>query len=245
MQNTNAPLIGYAGSPSDYDTPSVERIGSGEGQQTQGWGLYFSLNPKDAFRYRDNYAKPTIQYGDEFFAVKWDFDYQFISQNGKRIPQNTQLYYLFTLLAEYKDSNIVIQYAERDPELAKYKTDLISGRIKINSGVVVKAELPSPEFLLDRNLLLSKQSEFVKTTISNFIKNDGLKVKDITGGRFYDGLQTVLNLSPKQCSLMLYDYGIKGLTYMGVLDGRCVVVFSDKDIKVINKFYGTYENASV
>lgn len=244
MLNNTAPLIGYAGSPSDYDTPSVEHIGSGEGQQTQGWGLYFSLNSKDAFRYRDTYAKPTIQYRDEIFAIKWDFDYQFIAQNGKRIPQNTPLYYLFNLLVEHKDSNIVLQYVEKDPELIKYKNDLISGRIKINSGVVIKAELPSSEVLLDRNLLLSKQSEFIKNAISNLIKDNALKVKDITGGRFYDGLQTVLNLTPKQCSLMLYDYGIKGLTYIGVLDGQCVVVFSAKDIKLIEKFYGTYENAN-
>ena len=245
MINSNSTLIGYAGSPTNYDIPSIEHIGSGGGQQTHGWGLYFSLNPKDAFRYRDNYAKPTIQYKDETFTVKWDFDYQFISQNGKRIPQNTQLYYLFTLLVEYKDSNIVIQYTEKDPELAKYKTDLISGRIKINSGVVIKAELPNSEFLLDRNLLLSEQSEFIKTAISNLIEDNGLKVKDMTGGKFYDGLQTVLNLTPKQCSLILYDYGIKGLTYIGVIDSQCVVVFSDKDIKVIEKFYGTYENTNI
>ena len=242
MINNNKPLIGYAGSPSDYDAPSIEHISSGEGQQTQGWGLYFSLNPKDAFRYRDNYAKPIIHFGKERYIVKWDFVYQFIGNDGKLVPQDSQLYYLFLLLTEFKDNNIVIRYAEKDPNLHQFESDLETGNIKINAGVVVKAQLPSPNHLLNRDIPLSKQPIFIQDAIKSIASDTGLKVKDITGGKFYDGLQEVLNLTPKQCSLLLLDYGIQGLTYVGVLDGQCVVAFSDKSIKLLQKFYGTYEN---
>lgn len=38
----------FAGSRVDYDQPSLEAIGSGEGRQAHGWGLYYALNPEIA-----------------------------------------------------------------------------------------------------------------------------------------------------------------------------------------------------
>ena len=40
----------------------------------------------------------------------------------------------------------------------------------------------------------------------------------------------------RAASLALNEYGIKGITYEGMQDGRCFVVFDDKAIDVINKF---------
>lgn len=42
----------YAGSRVDYDKPSLEAIGSGEGNQAHGWGLYYALNLDVAEEYR-------------------------------------------------------------------------------------------------------------------------------------------------------------------------------------------------
>ena len=41
----------------------------------------------------------------------------------------------------------------------------------------------------------------------------------------------------KAASELLKKYGIKGITYEGNEDGRCFVIFDDKDVKVIQKFY--------
>ena len=42
----------FAGSRIDYDRPSLEAIGTGEGNQVHGWGLYYALNKDVAEGYR-------------------------------------------------------------------------------------------------------------------------------------------------------------------------------------------------
>lgn len=47
------PIRAYHGSPHDFDRFSMEKIGSGEGAQSYGHGLYFAENPEVARSYRD------------------------------------------------------------------------------------------------------------------------------------------------------------------------------------------------
>lgn len=56
-----------------------------------------------------------------------------------------------------------------------------------------------------------------------------------TGGAIYRALWTNLG-SPKAASKKLNEYGIKGITYDGRMDGRCYVVFDDSAVKVLD-FY--------
>lgn len=43
--------------------------------------------------------------------------------------------------------------------------------------------------------------------------------------------------SPKEASLKLNEEGIKGITYNGEQDGRAYVIFDDKAVKILEKFY--------
>lgn len=47
----------YAGSRVDYDRPSLEAIGSGEGNQAHGYGLYYALNKDVAEEYRQVFTR--------------------------------------------------------------------------------------------------------------------------------------------------------------------------------------------
>lgn len=47
------PIRAYHGSPHDFDAFSMDKIGTGEGAQTYGHGLYFAENPQTAQAYRD------------------------------------------------------------------------------------------------------------------------------------------------------------------------------------------------
>lgn len=47
----------FAGSRVDYDRPSLEAIGSGEGNQAHGWGLYYALDRDVAEGYRETFTK--------------------------------------------------------------------------------------------------------------------------------------------------------------------------------------------
>ena len=51
------PIRAYHGSPHDFDKFSMDKIGSGEGNQTYGHGLYFAENEAVARSYRDALAK--------------------------------------------------------------------------------------------------------------------------------------------------------------------------------------------
>lgn len=52
----------YAGSRVDYDHPSLEAIGSGEGHQAHGYGLYYALNKDVAEQYRQRFMEANFDY---------------------------------------------------------------------------------------------------------------------------------------------------------------------------------------
>lgn len=58
----------------------------------------------------------------------------------------------------------------------------------------------------------------------------------ITGKKLYEDISWRLG-SPKKASKKLNELGIKGITYDGRSDGRCYVVFDDKAVKVLEKYY--------
>lgn len=66
--NTKAVGIrAYHGSPYDFDKFDLSKIGTGEGAQAYGHGLYFAENPKVAQEYRDALANPGMTDAAEHF----------------------------------------------------------------------------------------------------------------------------------------------------------------------------------
>lgn len=65
-----APLRGFHSSPHRFEQFDASRIGTGEGAQSFGHGLYFAEHPDVAEYYRNTLARPTMQVGpysaDEF-----------------------------------------------------------------------------------------------------------------------------------------------------------------------------------
>lgn len=53
--------LGYHGSPYQFDRFTLSHIGSGEGAQAHGWGLYFALSRAVAERYREMLKKDYLQ----------------------------------------------------------------------------------------------------------------------------------------------------------------------------------------
>ena len=53
-------ITAYHGSPYDFDRFDISKIGTGEGAQAYGRGLYFAQNENVAKSYRDNLAKPSF-----------------------------------------------------------------------------------------------------------------------------------------------------------------------------------------
>lgn len=67
IEDFNLNQTAFAGSRVDYDQPSLEAIGSGEGAQAHGWGLYYALNKKIAESYRKWFLQRLDYYKSDFY----------------------------------------------------------------------------------------------------------------------------------------------------------------------------------
>ena len=137
-----------------------------------------------------------------------------------------------------------------DPEKLHLDVDKPVGRL-------FEVEIPDDDVLLDEQLDFSKQPEGVKQALQKivddltdeqlgrwnrpqatreetiaFIKTTFAK----STGRDIYGMLRALTGSKKDASLLLNEYGIKGITYDGRQDGRCYVIFDDEAIEVIKHY---------
>jgi len=236
----------FAGSRVDYDTPSLEAIGTGEGNQAHGWGLYYALNKDVAESYRKTFVGESTDTNlglANYYLRKNEFDVglaidalQEDVYNGKRD-------------------------AETAKEIFEYWENTSQSELEQNArrkGQVHEVDLPENPYLLDEDTAVWQQSDIVKDGISNLVdklsdeqvgqlqvgqydvaeKREILKsnLQSETGRKLYKTLTNVLG-SKQAASEMLESVGIKGITYDGNQDGRCFVIFNPADVKVIQKFY--------
>lgn len=252
----------YAGSRVDYDEPSLEAIGSGEGNQAHGYGLYYALDKDVAEDYRETFlwnARQTNNLKSMFSTL---------SVKGKpflstyKVEPTEALFDLLTgdsygKLEKYLDDKISNWESFKNKGgndrglIEGYKNlrdDLYNnGMSLITEGQVHEVDIPENPYLLDEQLPFSKQSLFVKKALRKLFKDIGENLTDVmktgyvngnpTGASIYSELMSRLEGSDKAASELLNKYGIKGITYDGKQDGRCFVIFDPKDVKVIQKFY--------
>ncbi|MBQ3641191.1 hypothetical protein II906_04605 [bacterium] len=308
----------YHGTPHKFDEFSLDNIGTGEGAQAHGWGLYFAENKEvsEGYRKRLTPVAESILYKGEspkYIEFKSGFD-------------NSRL--LDAIL--YRGKEGVLKqlennrpFGEDTDELIEYVKSIDEKElIKETNGQLFEVDIPDKDVLLDEDKKFSEQPEKVKNAIRKIAKDyniEELKIeliddfikrvekkygkqagkivkeiydaeienneydaietnkmvsdawdkwnqfeldndidrnkdnfnineiyntirKDITGKEIY---RLLVNLSSeynyansqKDASQLLNKYGIKGITYDGRQDGRCYVIFDDKAIKILQKFY--------
>lgn len=246
----------FAGSRVDYDKPSLEAIGSGEGAQAHGWGLYYALNRDVAEEYR----KKLSQYN----AERWEYNGQKIVDYLGITPIDLGFAVIEKESSEFKEilrQNIASKRRQFDKYLDEdnykkwdgiYKKvlDLDVNKIfRKPAGQVHEVDIPENPYLLDEQKPFSEQSDIVKKALQNLnnaedlglFEVDGLVIKsDTTGKEIYQTIGKLISSKigrDKKTSELLEKYGIKGITYDGQQDGRCFVIFNPDDVKVIQKFY--------
>lgn len=234
--------LAFAGSRVDYDTPSLEAIGSGEGNQVHGWGLYYALNKDvaEGYRYKfitedvgltgdviteiDRFGKERTKkiYKDKLNSYKNELDKFNKEHTAEEIKEDDYLY------LEKSNLENSIQVTE----------SLLENIDNYTKGQVHEVDIPENPYLLDEQELLSKQPPFVKKALKAAAKEIGVKWdSNHTNGKYiYDNIANVLG-TKKAASQLLEKHGIKGITYDGNQDGRCFVIFNPADVKVIQKFY--------
>lgn len=140
-----------------------------------------------------------------------------------------------------------INVLERDSHQADLleSTDLNKLKISVSQGATFEVDIPENDVLLDEEKPFSKQSLFVKKALRQLFKDKGYDLTEImsayvdknpVGGVLYGEVKSISGGDAKEASTTLNKYGIKGITYNGLRDGRCFVVFDDQAIKVIERY---------
>jgi len=213
IANVNSPLYqsAFAGSRVDYDEPSLEAIGTGEGAQAHGWGLYYALNRNVAEKYRENFTKgqKIIMYdGQEVKYLKpkdkanasamervlHDLTFSRLSGDetymDKRKPQRLKEYYetdkkLARLNRFLSNEEVESRIKQDEENLEALKNFDFSKYKEKAKGQVHEVDLPENPYLLDEDLHGGDQSKIITNALQALVDNlTDEQVNELQGGNY-------------------------------------------------------------
>lgn len=252
----------WHGSPYDFEHFDLGAMGSGEGRQVHGWGLYFAKDRKISEGYKDflkNLRSTVVIDGKKFVGYKNGFR----DEDGNRPSDKKLRFALLNLSLEGSREKAIQRVSElaRTSKGTGFEEDY-AGALKIlkdsqtasverPEAKLYEVDIPDNDVLLDEDKFLQDQPKKVKKAIADYYRSrpdsysapedDSLKGSTTTGESFYKDVVFQMkregSTNPKRdASLLLNSLGIKGVTYEGNKDGRCFVVFDDKAISIIDKY---------
>jgi hypothetical protein len=120
---------------------------------------------------------------------------------------------------------------------AKRYRDRLKG--STDEGSLVEADIPENDVLLDEGKAIEKQPPKVRAIIETELERIGGSASN--GKSFYKEIifemQRMGAENPaRAASEHLNKLGIKGIKYVGMVDGESYVIFNDKAIKIINSY---------
>jgi len=252
----------YHGSPHTFDRFDMSKIGTGEGAQAYGHGLYFAENENIAKGYRDRLAKSDasmVRPDDEAVSkIKGQWD-DIVARRQKIFEDTggrpTSEYFELSDMLDALNHQAVQDTVARKPYLTQgsmYEVDIQA----------------NPEHLLDWDRTLSGQSEFVKKALEKTgIKQDKKALQDFDdallaaledrgpsklprqppdplGANIYESGKLVPGSyrDPVAASQTLREIGIPGIKYLdagsrGAGEGsRNYVIFDDNLIDILRRY---------
>lgn len=248
----------YAGSPTQYEKPSLIAIGSGEGNQAHGWGLYYALDRKIGEKYAKTFSvnKKTYFKGQ---LIKWNDTGVYLGNKKINQKDNETLYNFFANVTSYTipDYREELNYLIKDYELSlkhwnsmgnnnsqmlenikkrikqkKIQLKLLD-YIKQEPSYVYTCDIPENGYLYE-DRTLNQQFPSIKDKLYKINNIFNLEFEDTdTGQEIYSKMVYAFETA-KKASMVLLKYGIKGITYIGEQDGRCFVIFNPKDVQVLD-----------
>ncbi|HJD19464.1 MAG TPA: hypothetical protein IAB21_03290 [Candidatus Avelusimicrobium excrementipullorum] len=242
----------YHGSPHEFTRFSTDAIGTGEGAQAHGWGLYFAQNRDVSEGYKSRLAerkanRPSREGGFWLGEERW----------GQSDVSPKAPYYVGKFLKDVYGNTVAVSEEEYNAAYEKAKQEYEE---LIKKGQVYEVDIPENDVLLDEDKTFDEQPEKVQDGLLAIAK-DGRgpwadvdmmyeDLQEATGWDIYHKLADFFaedmdddwNMGHSEsgseaASKLLNEYGIKGITYDGAQDGRGYVIFDDKAIEVLNTFY--------
>ena len=230
-------VAAYHGSPHDFDRFDLSKIGTGEGAQAYGHGLYFAENEGVAKDYQNKLAPIKGRVAGEDDAIT-------LARNHLGIYGGKDA-------AIKALSDKIEQFGDYPGEPYKKAIDLIRSDQVPNAGKMYQVAIKAPpEHFLDWDKPLSEQHPKVQEAIKKLPIGES-DLKDILGTQGYTGMHLVqgLNWHPsveqgnvEHTTQILRDAGIPGIKYLdqGSRDKgdgtRNFVVFDDRLIDILKKY---------
>lgn len=251
----------FHGSAYTFDKFTLEHIGSGEGAQAHGWGLYFALDRKVAEGYRRGLVFSKM--GDDSTDIT--INGQSIAEFYDRLERNREydkLNIIEHLAVEQsipqirEDAAMFIEEGIWTQEVYDWFEREVAPNVE-QSGSVFEVEIPDDDVMLREEKLLKDQPQKVqagiRATIKDIIERRPEAAKafgDIeeffetsTGKNLYSVVQSATGSTPEGVSRLLNEHGIKGIRYFGEEDGECAVVFDDKAIRILQYFQTAFHGS--
>jgi len=226
-------MTAWHGSPHKFDSFDLQKIGTGEGAQAYGWGLYFAEGRGVAEWYKNQLSRPdTTAFMRELLLTKGR---KVASEISWRLSQGESLQSIKDSIEgsleqakrwKSEGTNTESNQAFIDgAEIALKHLDLIEEQ----TGSVYQVNLAADE---DEYLLwdesLSEQSEKIKNAFEQLLKTEAAKKADDSlygsvlerKGQFVDPIGKDIYAiayeaqTPKEASLLLHSLGIRGIKYL-------------------------------
>lgn len=246
----------YHGSPYTFDHFDLGAIGTGEGNQAHGWGLYFAQDKKIAENYKDILGANSgeVITGKTKYKINEDGDW-YDENTGNIIDDINPLSMALTEVLETGNSNKAIEHLQEFIKSKEGKTaQTVISQVKRAKEAIkllkknefagheqktaFEVEIPEDNELIDEFKNINEQPRKVQAAIRKAWKEISYKpsaLQYMSGREFYKQLASELG-GEKAASEKLNSLGVKGITYDGLVDGKCFVVFDDKAIQIINRY---------
>lgn len=193
----------YHGTPHKFDEFSLDNIGTGEGAQAHGWGLYFAENKDVSENYREKltYGQfDKIFYKDKeikdsgkakYFKAIYEtpfggkkFIAEQINENIAEIQKRIDRYKegLKTETEQYQIDTYKGAIKNLENEILDFKKDIEfynsvnpdDIRMEHNKGQLFEVDIPDSDVLLDEDKSFSEQSDFIKNALKELDEKEDL-----------------------------------------------------------------------
>lgn len=261
---TEPGIIAFHGSGADFDQFSLEKIGTGEGAQAYGYGLYFTDSEDIAKFYKDAITDPggvPLMYKGKRLDTPWtdEIEERFADElSGLSEGEKDDF---ITVLANLSQINLKSDAPSlRESSINQGRQQRIFDKIiddveqpDLGEGKMYKVGLaPKREDMLDWNKFLSEQPKILDKIKDlpeiKTLKERGADLDKYPGFRIYQILQDSKGVprKDKAASDQLASVGVEGIKYRAAgsraanLDAADAemnyVIFDDKAIKILEKY---------
>jgi hypothetical protein len=227
-------IIAFHGSGADFDEFRLEMIGTGEGAQTYGYGLYFTDSEDIAKFYRDAVGGKNINRMKQFDDI------------GQALKGKMTL--TTDIINNIIDKKIKVSSLPKEAQSSV--KEILKRKEPPKTKKMYKVGLaPKPDELLDYDAPLSQQPKKYKAALDEIAKIQGIPVVDQFGqSASFSSFQDALNrkVGPVNAMREFTDAGIPGLKYRAAgsraattvdeAAKRNYVIFDDKAVKILEKY---------